>query len=584
MLISWSSLSIMNSINGVNKIAVFFRNGIYNKFSGTYCLNIDGDFIYNMAKSEMEEEETKKKRTHSLNEEYFKTHTEIEARISARAHAYIHFIIDNLAKLLSRVPDHVVIFLCSGPSYFRESCRTCFFDIISINPCMSSTQMYVQRNQNYNLNVFLTHDADIFIRAYNHEAFIMDNLDFRIESDPKTYTHKYTNNDGFSDTNVSYNHTDGISVRDSCIWLCPKIMDRLCVISFDSLKVQAGFFPRHFRILAAMCGNDYIDGILSDSMILGIMNINTTDRITINGLSNIMEIVTAFIYLGLKYNGTPKTAKKITIYKFESDEFAYFDNSIRNYLRFIETGVAPRWDMSNKYNSINILHSIIKAMSGNTTEPHHEWTNKSSLTLALFAAKFAWYQERTGLYIPPIELGNHTGYKNKSLLRLNPFYNIFSQPPEKPKWKIHHDETNVNKREANKVINARFCSKQNKLFNEKNFPPLAKPTALKAPSGYMEIKNEKDPIYWPMNVEAPKLKSTLTLKLDEHKNNSVDAKKDDENKTQNDSSILTREEKIKLGFITDDKEVCSITGRMQTCSIDIPVVSSNSTFFPKQNI
>lgn len=525
----------MNTINGVNKIAVFFRNGIYNRSSGTYCLNIDGDFIYNMARSELVEQE-KSKKTQSLNDEFFKPYLNAEAKISSRAHTYIHHIIENLGKLLGRVPDHVVIFLCAGLSRFRESCRTCFFDIISIHPYMSSTQMYVQRNQNYNLNVFLTHDADILVRAYSHEAFIMDNLDFRIEGG--LYSHPSLNADGFSDINVSYNHTDGISVRDSCVWLCPKIMDRLCLISFDSIRVQAGFFPRQFRILAALCGNDYIEGLLSDSMLLGIMNICISDRVIINGLSNIIEIVTAFIYLGIKYNGIPKKPKNPIIFKYSGKEFAYFENSIRNYLRFIDTGVSPRWDINIKFDIANISHSILTAMRGNNTDSDYEWSNKTSLPMAILSAKTTWISENVANPIsnfPNIE--SHIRATKKQTV-FNPFFNICQKPVKKPEWKLD-------------------CE---------NFPPLSKPVAQK-PNNKLK-GNENVQIYWPSNTDMEnkniKTTSALTLKLNELDQNV--------NKIDVESPPVVVEKKPKT---TTDEEICSITGRIHSCSIDIP---ANSTF------
>ena len=361
--------------------------------------------------------------------------------------------------------------------------------------------MYTQRNQHYNLNVFLTHDADILVRAYNHEPFMVDSVNVR--TSVKKFPRSSISVEGFSDINATYSQTDGVSVRDSCVWLCPKILDKLCLISFDSIRLNVGFFTRQFRVLAAICGNDYSEGLLTDSMLLGIMNMSLADKVILNGLSNILEIVAAFLYLGIKYNGIPKTPHIFCVFKYAGPELTKFETSIRNYIRFIETGISPPCDNTENIDMPNISHTIIVAMRGATSfESIYDWVEHTSLTRAIRTAKTTWTNE---------------------------------------------NRPNVHFRGL------------------RTFCPVVLETSSSSSSGVSSSKS----VHWPTQ---PVVKSALTLKLSQVNPESLNI------------TSITEEIHVRgiIGnsspsHISSKEKTCSITGRVQSCSINIPV-SSGSTY------
>lgn len=196
----------------------------------------------------------------------------------------------------------------------------------------SELQMYLQRDRSNDLNIFVTSDSDMIAILYNHEPNVLTSS----SGDLATIA-DVDDNERIATTNQVYSPECSEHLIDSCLWV--NCSYKVFAVGCDFNGKSMGFLRHIFLIFVGMCGTDFTENMLTETMIGSILKMSTADMTWLNSLTEVVDIVVALVYLGVKYGGTLKPKNR----RYES---ASGDGSLHDYVfnidmycRYIETGI-----------------------------------------------------------------------------------------------------------------------------------------------------------------------------------------------------------------------------------------------------
>lgn len=369
-------IKIMGIKNGAPEIISNIRRGLYNKRAKVYKIIVDGELM----------------RYKGMIENNLTKHNAEEA-IAATSFDYMKNMIDEIEVHCGYKAKEIIVYMDGSRVFNKESNRSDFrFDASLIRTVFKSIcyeygytvrelahgeselQMYLQRDKDVHLNVFLTNDSDMISICYGHVPKIqypelVNNDDVNSKQDCNINWHEskpgliknYVNKiskpplniieaQAMPDTTltkstysiIDYNCTykgeygcgDEVQVFDSCLWInCGK---SITAIGFDFIDSRIKYNKLVFRIFMALCGTDFTNNLFTDSMISGILLANEKDIEFVNGLSDIHEIIAILLLLGIRSGGTLKRFdEKAKLSTFDENEI---EDSISMYLQYIDSG------------------------------------------------------------------------------------------------------------------------------------------------------------------------------------------------------------------------------------------------------
>lgn len=191
----------------------------------------------------------------------------------------------------------------------------------------SELQMYLNRKRENNVNIFLTSDSDMITILYGHEPIgCTDKLSTQIDDDDVNYR--------ISSKNKIYTllHND---IRDSCLWI--NCNNRSMAIGCDFSHRILRLNKLHFRTFTAICGTDFTQNLLTETMIKAVLDASDEDITLINRQSTLENIIKIIMFIGMKNGGTLKPMKRYDC-QISYSLYDYIDN-VKFYLEYIENGI-----------------------------------------------------------------------------------------------------------------------------------------------------------------------------------------------------------------------------------------------------
>jgi len=374
------------------------KQGLYNSKPNNYRVYIDGSFFW-----------------HKGDIKIYKTQNDVEHLMASVAYNYILNILKLVYLHFNNLhPLNVYIYM-DGERIENKRQRTestttykksLLVDIF-VNLCQknipnckieqllvgeSELQMYKNRDISSDVNLFITGDTDMVSIMYGHRSKCTN---FNL-SDIQTNHHLY--GEGIVDLNFTYPYAllqcNGVS--DSCVWL-KDIKDNRQFIGFDFSEDIINIPKRLFRIYIALCGTDFTNKMLTESMSLNFMNIKKHDLEHFqhlldnnNNNNNLCDIVYGIIYVCCKMG-------KFTLPKLKKDQNvdnSYFsiqdmENKIKIYLDYIESGIMTKSIINDNNNNSIVCHKIVKSMTEMMSAPIIQsrsvlqWCNNNNFSTAI---------------------------------------------------------------------------------------------------------------------------------------------------------------------------------------------------------
>lgn len=340
-------------IKNGSKFYELFQYGLYNKHPKNCNIYVDGEYIRHKGKT--------------LDNTSLPNPEENIARSSFDYLNNIKNIIEQFTKRII-TPDKIFVYMDGkriinkvtrskdnrfDDSIIRETfirlCAQYGFTVCRLVDGEAELQMYLTRDKNTDLNIFVTSDSDLFSICYDHIPYIEQNGK-TIENQQNFFLKENLkiskNNTNETVKDLNYEYPSDVNVKDSCVWVSCRSIKQNCdlprkkeidLIGFDGAKYRIGIETFQFRVFVALCGTDFTDHLFSLSMIEHIIEVIKTNAEFIdflNSLNDVYEISAAFLYIGVKMGGSciRNTSKKFTT------DFKNFEVILKTYINYIETG------------------------------------------------------------------------------------------------------------------------------------------------------------------------------------------------------------------------------------------------------
>lgn len=271
---------------------------------------------------------------------------------------------------------------------FCARCTSNGMRVVWLDEGESEIQMYLRRDRNNDLNVFISADSDLIPIMYGHEA-ISDEVavtDADIEPCSSPINSK------IKDCNRVYRKD--VNVRDSCLWIrCGQTVE---AFGMDDVRKLINLSTKSFRIMMGLCGSDFTCSAFTETMIqlilLSTNNGDDTSRLnveTLNNQTDTMRIVCSLIYLAVSHGCTLKRADDKQLQFVHSPAttctFTHTENMLLVYLTYLETG--KMIDDIEKPMPLYLLRLCLYAMIGRLMKLSRgdllKWTKTVSMSEAL---------------------------------------------------------------------------------------------------------------------------------------------------------------------------------------------------------
>lgn len=339
------SIFVMGIKVGIQQLLDLYESGFYDFHCQTYTIYVDGEFMrYKGMIDRNLQAVDKEQAVAKTSFEYMMTLlNKIEAyfgRISQRILIYM----DGTRPLNKefRPESSTLLNHNTMRTYFIELVKKEKLPIVCLEKGESELQMYLNRDRQMQLNVFVTNDSDLISITYGHIPYV------RRRSDGEILTMRQQvqtlpvdlrepviiNNLPFVDENKRYKE-NMYDIRDSCVWInChPKSVQ---AYGMDFSNYQLGLDRKHFHVLIALCGTDFTDKLFTNTMLSSALRLTRDEAAFINTVTDYSEIA-ALLYATANRSGS--TSKRITSYLDETlfshkDFNAYIDI----YQTYIEMG------------------------------------------------------------------------------------------------------------------------------------------------------------------------------------------------------------------------------------------------------
>lgn len=432
----------MGIATGGQMVRSYFRRGLYKRNFKENCRNTGGDdgyFIY------VDGELIRHKGMIAQN--LVQTHP--EEAIAHTSFKYLNNLVSSVERHLKRSPKQVIVYLdgkrvrnkiTNRPEFsydsglirnvFKLLCVEVGFVIKELEYGESELMMYLERDRNSELNVFVTADTDMLSILYDHRPTLAiigkngeetnsslsstsatrrrlpcgffgecetttrrrrfnDDASRRNGDDDNVCDHRNRSSDFFveiSDENYDYEEDavrkyvieegEGSNCRivDSCLWICGQINGHIAVgmdFSSDRLSYNANVF----RAFAALNGTDFTVAMCTPTMMHGFFEADSEDVECINSLTDWNEIAAACLFLGVKSGGTLKLLKNQDQPPFRHREV---DVMLKIYDSYVSTGRMSERETTRPNMSLASRHYLFALFGGVTSN----FVKKSVIQLA----------------------------------------------------------------------------------------------------------------------------------------------------------------------------------------------------------
>lgn len=273
--------TIMGIEHGANEIISLFERGLYSAKPARYIISVDGELLLykgmtqdNLSRRSAEEHIAVDSYNYLINlcakieqmmeqQQQQQPHKRIEHKIVVYMDSVTERVMNKkirtqqICSLDSRLMRNIFITMCERNGHI-------FVEQLG-KGSESELQMYILRDKQCPLNIFITNDSDFISIAYNHQPIYTTSITLR---DIKMRT---VVDNSIIDQNFTYENCD--KVTDSCLWIkCCSSKNTIRCYGLDLNTRLVGFSTTAFRLLVALCGTDFTTNILTSSMIRNIVS------------------------------------------------------------------------------------------------------------------------------------------------------------------------------------------------------------------------------------------------------------------------------------------------------------------------
>nr|AKH40342.1 putative polh/gran [Kallithea virus] len=342
---------------GASSILTAIKSGIYNRRPDSYKLYVDGELMRykGMVESNL-------------------TRRDAEEVIGRTSYNYLNNFMVTIIGLLGRIPTEILVFMdgervanketCRGDipydatlirNVFKSCCINHGLTVVELPQGESELQMYLQRDCNSPLNVFLTNDSDMISICYGHKPTSKTNKFNYMSKEAHIQRLQDLQKKHVDDTNLEY--TNNLDILDSCLWINCGRSDTTA-IGFDFIAERIIYTKESFRTFIALCGTDFTGNLLTNSMINGVLTADKEDREYINTLTDINQIAACFQVLGLRIGGMIKRYTCVTTNNARQAMVYNAETGVRNLDTYRPSDLAIAIDMYRNYIAKGVMSEM----------------------------------------------------------------------------------------------------------------------------------------------------------------------------------------------------------------------------------
>ncbi|KAJ8670189.1 hypothetical protein QAD02_001448 [Eretmocerus hayati] len=232
--------------------------------------------------------------------------------------------------------------------------------------------MYRLRDRENGLNLLVSEDSDVYPIVYGHEPIVEN----RIRKDENVVSYDTSNAlvyGSIRDTN--YNYKPNFVVRDSCALVVCKRGFNINVVGFDHMRSASGSLrlsPLVFKIMCAMCGNDWLDRMITPTMIRCIVSeecvLSEAENVFLryfDDAESVFRVVCSLLVIGLRGGARAELPRRAAwsdkpVGKFTPSKL--IDN-VRRYVGYVSGDGLDRASFE-RYDSVEASRSLIESLVG----------------------------------------------------------------------------------------------------------------------------------------------------------------------------------------------------------------------------
>lgn len=252
---------------------------------------------------------------------------------------------------------------------YAEGCRRNGMKVIQLHVGEAELQMYLKRDREADLNVFVTDDSDFMSIAYGHlprqiHAGPLRSLDNACPV-PKEVAR---DNQGYEeqavrDANVRYDSAIQVRIRDSCVWVRngtatkswsrPTVAGKQAARNNSEPQQHSSVMIFHgmdhsqnlvnlgvlqFRIFCALCGTDFTAPMFTRTAAVAIGNAPASEKRFLQNLQDPVEIAAGLLLLAVYRGATLKRNEQCGTFTC-GDPLVSLRFALLRYCSYMETGV-----------------------------------------------------------------------------------------------------------------------------------------------------------------------------------------------------------------------------------------------------
>lgn len=262
-------------------------NGFYNKYNFDYNIVIDGENIRYKALNKynlMNTQDTEKQLVDTIMKYLYRLiYTIIKPKMNDQKPKNIYIYMDTGKRAKNKEIRRTTIDTVLNANYrnlFMKSCNNTFeYKLIDNIIGEAELLMYLTRDKTIPLNIFVTGDTDIITICYGHKAILNNINENNVNSCDIINDNFYKNNSN--------------NLVDSAVWFdCSSKQ----FFGLDSLQQNFRYSKNTFLTILAFAGCDYIQPLVTESMLSYLLNFSDETIKIIESLKTPIEILISIIY------------------------------------------------------------------------------------------------------------------------------------------------------------------------------------------------------------------------------------------------------------------------------------------------
>lgn len=398
-------------------LSVHFQHGRYRRSPTVYSVYVDGELMRyrGMVAVNMEARDA-------------------EARIAASSVAITVRVVEQLRRYFGREPKDVHVYMDGAVrvankttdrpifrfnaklirSLYVDGCRRHGMRVHHLDVGEAELQMYLKRDREVDLNVFVSDDSDLLSIAYAHRprqvhdvgplrsldnhVVVRDDASSQqqqqsssclVSSGNVTTTAAAVNGGGaaVNDANVRYDSAIETRIRDSCVWVrngtassamarplaggggcagSPNVSSTLIFHGMDACREVMHLGVTQFRVFCALCGTDFTPSMFTQTAIKAIASASREDKLFLDRLQEPLEIAAGLLLLAVYHGATLKRMENKTKHAPScGDPLVALAAALRMYCSYIETGVMDERTIP-KPPMYAAQHTLLRIMKGDS--------------------------------------------------------------------------------------------------------------------------------------------------------------------------------------------------------------------------